>query len=90
MLLLYFGGICQNEYLRFDNINIKDGLSHSYVKSIFQDSQGFLWFSTRNGLNRYAGYTFKVYKNNSEDLSSFSSTPYNGLPLHFNLGVLFF
>ena len=48
--------------LRFDHLSIEDGLSQSSVRVIFQDSRGFLWFGTEDGLNRYDGYTFKIYK----------------------------
>jgi len=48
--------------LRFDNLNIEQGLSQSSVDVIFQDSRGFMWFGTEDGLNRYDGYTFKTYK----------------------------
>ena len=53
--------IC-NCVLRFDHISIEEGLSQSSVRVIFQDSRGFLWFGTEDGLNRYDGYTFKTYK----------------------------
>ena len=53
--------IC-NCVLRFDHISIEEGLSQSSVRVIFQDSRGFLWFGTQDGLNRYDGYGFKVYK----------------------------
>ncbi len=53
--------IC-NCVLRFDRIGIEQGLSQSSVNVIFQDSRGFLWYGTQDGLNRYDGYTFKVYK----------------------------
>src|SRR4030095_11952984 len=48
--------------LRFDHLNIEQGMSQSSVHVIFQDSRGFLWLGTQDGLNRYDGYTFKVYK----------------------------
>ena len=48
--------------LRFDHISIEQGLSQSSVHVIFQDSRGFLWFGTQDGLNRFDGYTFKTYK----------------------------
>jgi ligand-binding sensor domain-containing protein/signal transduction histidine kinase len=48
--------------LRFDHISIEQGLSQSSVRVIFQDSRGFIWFGTEDGLNRYDGYTFKIYK----------------------------
>ncbi|MCH7411491.1 response regulator [Belliella sp. DSM 111904] len=48
--------------MKFDRIGVQQGLSQSSVLSIFQDSYGFLWFGTRDGLNRYDGYDFEVYK----------------------------
>src|SRR5512145_2514420 len=48
--------------LRFDHLNIEQGLSQSSVNVIFQDSRGFMWLGTEDGLNRYDGYTFKTYK----------------------------
>lgn len=48
----------------FKQLGIKDGLSHSQINYITKDSQGFMWFSTASGLNRYDGYGFKVFKRN--------------------------
>src|SRR5512139_3328429 len=48
--------------LRFDRISIQQGLSQSSVNVAFQDSRGFMWFGTQDGLNRYDGYTFKTFK----------------------------
>jgi ligand-binding sensor domain-containing protein len=48
--------------MQFERISIESGLSQSSVLCICQDSKGFLWFGTYEGLNRYDGYTFKVYK----------------------------
>ncbi len=45
----------------------RDGLSHSYVQSIWQDRYGFMWFGTNHGLNRYDGYQFKVYQHDPQD-----------------------
>ncbi len=46
--------------LKFENITNKNGLSHNTVRSIMQDTRGFIWFSTINGLNRYDGREFVV------------------------------
>ncbi|HSL45026.1 MAG TPA: two-component regulator propeller domain-containing protein [Anaerolineales bacterium] len=58
--------------LRFDRISIENGLSQSSVGVIFQDSRGFLWFGTQDGLNRYDGYNFKIYKPDPDVSSSLS------------------
>ncbi len=54
----------------FENISIPDGLSNTQVWDIVQDKYGFLWVSTQDGLNRYDGYKFKVFKNDPDDKSS--------------------
>jgi ligand-binding sensor domain-containing protein len=46
---------------RFDKIGTKQGLSQSTVLATFQDSKGFLWFATTDGLNRYDGYRFTIF-----------------------------
>ena len=46
----------------FKNIGVDMGLSHSMVYAILQDRQGFMWFGTQEGLNRFDGISFKVYK----------------------------
>jgi signal transduction histidine kinase/ligand-binding sensor domain-containing protein len=48
---------------RFESISVAQGLSESVVHQILQDHQGFLWFATDDGLNRYDGYTFQIYRN---------------------------
>lgn len=53
--------------LHFERITTADGLSFPIVRDILQDQQGFLWFATDSGLNRYDGYTFTVYKEDPRD-----------------------
>ncbi len=53
----------QQGTLRFRRISPEDGLAHSKIYSLVQDKKGFLWIGTESGLNKYDGYTFKVYKN---------------------------
>ncbi|HEX2983532.1 MAG TPA: two-component regulator propeller domain-containing protein [Ignavibacteriales bacterium] len=61
----------QQEEYRFEKLSIDDGLSQSSVKSILQDKTGFMWIGTASGLNRYDGYSFKVYESNPLNPSSF-------------------
>lgn len=51
----------------FENFSVQDGLSQSTVNAILQDKEGFLWFGTKDGLNRYDGQVFRQYKFNSAD-----------------------
>lgn len=51
----------------FRSLQVEDGLSQNSVYTIFQDKQGYLWFGTQDGLNRYDGQTFKVFKKNTRD-----------------------
>ena len=53
--------------LQFRHISIKDGLSQGMVHAILQDRYGFMWFATKDGLNRYDGYSFKVYRHDPTD-----------------------
>ncbi len=58
--------------LRFERLTLEDGLSQNAVLALFQDRQGFLWIGTQDGLNRYDGYGFAVYKNSPRDPNSLS------------------
>ncbi|CAD0003714.1 hybrid sensor histidine kinase/response regulator transcription factor [Flavobacterium chungangense] len=59
-------------------LDISDGLSNNSVTTIFQDSDGYMWFGTYDGLNRYDGYNFKVFRNRINDKKSLPfNTIYN-------------
>ena len=62
--------------IQFEHLNIEDGLSQNAGLAIFQDSRGYLWIGTQDGLNRYDGYTFKVFKHDPDDPNSIS---HNGI-----------
>ena len=63
----------QPERLQFKHLTTDDGLSSSVITSIFQDHKGFIWIGTYDGLNRYDGINFVVYKNSLTDSSSLSN-----------------
>ena len=81
------GGHALASDLRFTHLTTNDGLSQAYVTAILQDREGFMWFSTRDGLNRYDGNTFLVYKNEPGDPGSLSSNFIQGL-MEDNRGYL--
>ncbi|CAL1517169.1 two-component regulator propeller domain-containing protein [Chitinophaga sp. MM2321] len=56
----------------FSHLDVNAGLSHNGITCIIKDSKGFLWFGTSNGLNRYDGSRFKVYKHQLHDSASLS------------------
>jgi PAS domain S-box-containing protein len=58
---------------RFVHASVEQGLSQSTVQAIVQDHVGFLWYGTEEGLNRYDGYSFLVYKHDAKDPHSLSN-----------------
>ncbi|MFH2143691.1 MAG: two-component regulator propeller domain-containing protein [Bacteroidota bacterium] len=68
-------------FTKFDSYSTKHGLSSNYVKAIVQDSIGFMWFGTSDGLNRFDGYEFKVYKNVPDDTNSLSNNTITSLAI---------
>ena len=58
--------------ISFTHISINDGLSQSTVRSACQDSRGQMWFATHDGLNRFDGYDFTVYRHRDDDSTSIS------------------
>ncbi|MBK7631162.1 MAG: SpoIIE family protein phosphatase [Ignavibacteriales bacterium] len=61
----------------FENFSIPQGLSNPTINSICEDKYGFLWLGTNDGLSRYDGYEFKVYKNNPSDSTSLPGNTIN-------------
>ena len=59
--------------ISFRNLTIADGLSQTTVQYIFQDSDGYMWFGTEDGLNRYDGLEFKFYRYNGENNNGIAS-----------------
>jgi ligand-binding sensor domain-containing protein len=71
--LLFFICIASYAQPKIKVFKKESGLSHEHVTSIVQDQSGYLWVGTRNGLNRFDGNTFKVFKYSSNDSNSISS-----------------
>ena len=75
-LLLTLGLMAQvlvttaHEHYVIQHYSIKDGLSQNTVMAILQDKQGFMWFGTWDGLNRFDGYTFEVFKAKNNDVEA--------------------
>jgi ligand-binding sensor domain-containing protein len=59
--------------LTFRTLTAEQGLSENSVYSMAQDRRGFLWLGTQDGLNRYDGSTFKVFRNDPQQIGSLSS-----------------
>src|SRR5947208_9405881 len=60
--------------IRFDRLSLDQGLSQSTVMDILQDRRGYVWLATEDGLNRFDGLSFKVYKHDPADASSLPSS----------------
>lgn len=58
------------ERLRFRRLGVRDGLSQTIATALAQDDRGFVWIGTQDGLNRYDGYGFRVYRHDRDDPSS--------------------
>src|SRR5690349_16525764 len=61
-----------SQNIRFEQFSLEEGLSQSVANVVLQDRMGFLWVGTEDGLNRYDGYSFKVYKPDADDPFSLS------------------
>ncbi|MEO0625863.1 MAG: two-component regulator propeller domain-containing protein, partial [Bacteroidota bacterium] len=58
--------------IEFERISNELGLSQNLISAIVQDQQGYLWVGTKDGLNRFDGYSFQVFKHNPSDSTSLS------------------
>ncbi|RWY53668.1 hybrid sensor histidine kinase/response regulator [Mucilaginibacter gilvus] len=64
----------QNQSMKFEHLGKREGLSQINVECIIQDSRGFIWVGTRDGLSKYDGYGFSYYKHDPQDSASMSSS----------------
>ncbi len=77
LICLFTGIVCcvyvSAQSPRFDQLTIEDGLSSGSIRSICQDSSGYIWIGTTDGLNRYDGISFKVFNQIPGDTHSLSN-----------------
>ena len=69
-VLLLSSWIVVAQSYQFKHLEVSDGLSNNSVNTICKDRDGFMWFGTTTGLNRYDGYTFKIYQHAENDPGS--------------------
>ena len=72
IILFFLSSSVKSQDFKFDRITTENGLSQGTVNCIYQDSKGFIWIGTNDGLNCYNAYSFKVYKSNAKDSFSIS------------------
>jgi ligand-binding sensor domain-containing protein len=72
--VIFLVGNVYSQQLRFKHITNEEGLSTNYVSTIVQDDKGFMWFGTQDGLNKYDGHNFTVFKNDPTNQNSISSS----------------
>src|ERR1035437_4417601 len=78
---MYIGA--QPNMMEFGHISTQNGLSNSDINAIVQDKDGFIWFGTEYGLNRYDGYEMRFYRNIPGDLTSISDNSINYLYIDY-------
>jgi len=74
-LIIILGIISHNnlaQSITFDHLTVENGLSNNIVNTVIQDQIGFMWFATEDGLNRYDGYDFKIFRHDPENSNSIS------------------
>ena len=79
LITCLFFHVCGSASSRFEHLTTEDGLSQSTVRCILQDSKGFIWFGTYDGLNRYDGYTITTYLHDPEDDTTVASNHISSL-----------
>ncbi|OOQ61896.1 two-component regulator propeller domain-containing protein [Mucilaginibacter pedocola] len=69
----------QTSHVYFERLDIKAGLPESYVRTMVQDSEGYMWIATQNGLVRYDGYNYKIYNLGSDKMNLKAVTSVAGI-----------
>lgn len=79
LLVCCLAGYSQKNEYQFMHLDVRQGLSHNQVNTIFKDDKGFMWFGTLSGLNRFDGYDFKVFRNDLQDTTTLSDNYIAGI-----------
>jgi len=74
-----FTQLLHGQRLMFENYTAENGLSQNACYAIAQDNLGFMWFGTQHGVNRYDGYSLRVFVNDPGDPNSLSGVPVGAL-----------
>jgi methyl-accepting chemotaxis protein/ligand-binding sensor domain-containing protein len=69
----------QTNRINFEQFGLSDGLSFSTVNEITQDHRGFVWIATEDGLNRYDGTTFRIYRSTKGDSTTIGNNGVNAV-----------
>jgi signal transduction histidine kinase/ligand-binding sensor domain-containing protein/DNA-binding response OmpR family regulator len=82
-LLLTFSisvyGSTDGNLLRFNHLTVDDGLSQNTVQAIAKDKYGFMWFGTWEGVSRYDGYTFRIFRADEDNPNALSNNRINAI-----------
>ena len=78
-ILLLIQKDVQSQAYYFKHYQVESGLSNNTVLCSIQDNNGFMWFGTKDGLNRFDGYSFKVFRHDAEDSTSVNDNYVRGL-----------
>lgn len=73
LLFFFYANLNFGQDYYFKHYKVENGLSNSTVLTSTQDEDGFMWFGTKDGLNRFDGYRFKVYRNDPKKTNSLGS-----------------
>jgi ligand-binding sensor domain-containing protein/signal transduction histidine kinase len=71
--------LAQTTDYSFSKLDVRDGLSNNEVNAIYKDRKGFLWFGTMSGVNRYDGYTCKVFRHSDQDSTTIENDNVTGI-----------
>ena len=86
VILFSFISICnllsvysQDTRVVFSHLDINNGISDNWIKCIYKDSKGFIWFGTNSGLNRFDGYKFEIFQHELSDSTSIADNDINAI-----------